>query len=351
MKETYKNLFGRKLKYSFRSGLDRAAMVTGLMKVCERRMRRGLTILMYHRILPLEQCFAYPLENLVIPDEAFREQAQWLSRHCRVLPVRDAVEVLKRDEPQAKPLVSVTFDDGYEDSYTMAAPLLEECGLRGTFFVTSDFVEGQSPLWYDRAAVAWLQLQGEDRIQLLRQLTQNGNIEVDLPVQTISDWMKSLKMIAPEARAKMVASAEALASAKCDTELFRAMSVKQVADLYARGHEIASHTCSHPILIHLKDNKLRRELKESSTKLEKWTGAPITGFCYPNGDFDSRVEGELIKAGYRYACTVDEGFNKSDATLSRLDRIPITMNRTMYGVCHDGLGFRSEVTRFRSLWR
>jgi peptidoglycan/xylan/chitin deacetylase (PgdA/CDA1 family) len=88
---------------------------------------------------------------------------QWLSGNCNVMPVREALAALAAGIPSKKPLVAVTFDDGYADNFEVAAPILEVHGLRGTFFITSGFVENAAPLWYDRAADAWKRLSHANR--------------------------------------------------------------------------------------------------------------------------------------------------------------------------------------------
>ena len=73
--------------------------------------------------------------------------------------------------------------------------------------------------------------------------------------------------------------------------------------------------------------------------------------CYPNGDYDARVEHAVTEAGYHYACTVSEGINTTNSVRTRLDRVPVTMHRTMREKVHDPVAFRAEVCRLRALWR
>ncbi|KJS28615.1 MAG: hypothetical protein VR64_23850 [Desulfatitalea sp. BRH_c12] len=302
-------------------------------------MRRGLTILMYHRILPSEQCIEYPLESLVIPSDVFQKQMQWLAGHCNVMPAREAIEALATGRPFKKPLVAVTFDDGYADNFEVAAPILETQGLRGTFFITSGFVADGAPLWYDRAADAWQRMSHAARKGLARLNS--------MPSTDIRTWMAWLKQAAPDVRINLVEKAESLAGGSISRGLYRPMSIKQVTALSKRGHEIGSHTVTHPILPQLDDALLKDELERSAQHLSEWTGTDVIGFCYPNGDLDERVERAVLDAGYQYACAMHSGFNRR-AVLTRLARLPITMQRTVRGGCtHDALGFRAELCRFR----
>lgn len=340
------------IKHFLRFFLDHLTVTTGLLQWYERRMRRGLTILVYHRILPLVQCVDYPLPSLVIPVEVFRQQMQWLSVHCRVLPVWEALADLPNGS-FAKPLVAVTFDDGYYDNFTLAAPALEENGVRGTFFVTSGFSVNEGPQWYDRAALAWQNVAVENRRVLLDALRgAKGERTTKDGDQERAVWMAELKRAVPAKRMELVARAESLVERPLDFSRYQPMCPEQVAALHARGHEIASHTVSHPILPQLTDELLAAELHDSAKQLEAMTGgARVAGFCYPNGDYDLRVENAVAQAGYRYACTIEEGINQADVCPTRLTRLPITMQRTMGGPYQDLLGFRSELSRLRALWR
>ena len=66
------------------------------------------------------------------------------------------------------------------------------------------------------------------------------------------------------------------------------------------GHEIASHTATHPMrFAGLKEKRKRRELVESKETLERVSGAKVIGFRAPNFDMADRVLPLLVEAGYR----------------------------------------------------
>lgn len=69
----------------------------------------------------------------------------------------------------------------------------------------------------------------------------------------------------------------------------------------AMGHEIASHTSTHPMrFAGLTEKRKRRELTESKAALEAASGAKVIGFRAPNFDMAGRVLPLLVEAGYRY---------------------------------------------------
>jgi hypothetical protein len=74
-----------------------------------------------------------------------------------------------------------------------------------------------------------------------------------------------------------------------------------IAAIAAAGHEIASHSHTHPMAFgRLPDARLLAELADSRDAIEAAGGGRPIGFRAPNFDVDTRVVGALLDAGYRY---------------------------------------------------
>ncbi len=44
--------------------------------------------------------------------------------------------------------VCITFDDGYQDNYSLAYPLLKKLGVPFTVYVTTGFIDNKLPMWW-----------------------------------------------------------------------------------------------------------------------------------------------------------------------------------------------------------
>jgi peptidoglycan/xylan/chitin deacetylase (PgdA/CDA1 family) len=78
-----------------------------------------------------------------IPPSIFAEQMSILSRRFHTVRLCDLKDALTSMPIDAN-LACVTFDDGLRDNYEYALRILEDCGIKGTFFVVSGLL-GQSP--------------------------------------------------------------------------------------------------------------------------------------------------------------------------------------------------------------
>jgi peptidoglycan/xylan/chitin deacetylase (PgdA/CDA1 family) len=99
------------------------------------------------------------------------------------------------------------------------------------------------------------------------------------------------------------------------------MDKAQVRDWLAAGHDIGSHTLSHPYLTRLPPDKAREEISASKKKLEDQFGRPVEHFCYPYGDWNPAVLDLVVQAGYRTACTTEFGVNDARTSPFVLQRI------------------------------
>lgn len=79
-----------------------------------------------------------------------------------------------------------------------------------------------------------------------------------------------------------------------------------------RGHEVAAHTLTHPMLPELPDEEVIRQVEEDRQALSRIVGYEVVGMAYPGGgvNFDHRVS-DLIRrhTGIRYARTTVSSYD------------------------------------------
>ena len=80
----------------------------------------------------------------------------------------------------------------------------------------------------------------------------------------------------------------------------RRLSPERAKHLYD-GHEIASHTLTHPYMQGLSDEELYRQLKADKENLEKLFDKEVKGFAVPFDYYDDRIAQCAKSCGFRYA--------------------------------------------------
>lgn len=304
------------IKEIARSALSTGSRLGGLLALYEARMAGRLTILCYHRVLKAPQKAAYFGPDLVVTPEAFALHCKTLAEHATVLTLADAYGRLQAGERTKKPLVAITFDDGYFDNYEHAAPALAAYGLPATFFAIADLAgTGGSP-WYDRMARAVQGLMRQGRGVSARGQVLSSTDFSATPHQVV----REAKQLSSSDRASLLDRLLSEAGADADTQADRLMSWQQLRDLARQGHEIGSHSCTHEILPLLDDAALEHEVRDSKQRLEASLGSEVRTLCYPNGDFDARTTSLARKHGYLCAVTTQNGANERSAPAYELKR-------------------------------
>lgn len=79
---------------------------------------------------------------------------------------------------------------------------------------------------------------------------------------------------------------------------------EQIKELYA-GHEIATHTMTHPTIARCPLVEVAREILEDRMGLESIVGTPVRGHAYPNGSYSEEIKQLFRQLGIAYARVVE----------------------------------------------
>ncbi|RYF46432.1 MAG: hypothetical protein EOO27_39400, partial [Comamonadaceae bacterium] len=126
------------------------------------RLRRSLSILTFHRVLTEQQRRSYSLPGLAVTPDELDAYLRFATQHFRCLPLAAALEVWKKDSPATPPLLAITFDDGQLDNYVNALPVLDQHGVKASFYIPTQVLNDPSPLWHDALAGLIVRLAGPE---------------------------------------------------------------------------------------------------------------------------------------------------------------------------------------------
>lgn len=325
------------MKTIVRNAVADAVAVSGVGALLRRRRRRGLAVLCYHRVLPERSRRAYFIPELAVEPEVFSAHVAFCVQRFDCRPVTEALVGLRDNRVPTRPLLAFTFDDGYWDSFEYARPILNDHGVRATFFVISSLVGSTTPPWYDRLART---------VDALRARSPQLDRTAETPKDPVTRWildrwpsivsgrigllLEEVKRFDSARRSTFVNQLEQLArkSGWQSDGRDRIMSHGELRQLASEGHEIGSHTRTHTILTRAGHVELAEELEGSRAELEAVTGRPVVSIAYPNGNHNNSVVRAGRCAGYRVGVTTQPGLNTRSISEMRLRRVLISQDRT-----------------------
>ena len=218
------------------------------------------------------------------------------------------VEVGGLDGAEGVRRLAITFDDGFEDNASVAAPLLSRLGLPAAFFLSTSCIETGAAPWPERAYDGVLQLDPARAIRLAARLAPGRSCATAL--DAAHAVVHGLKLVEPSRRLRLLAALPEGGSAG------RPMSWEQARGLLAAGFAVGSHGHSHSVLTTLGDAELAFELAESKRLVELRLGAACDLLAYPDNRSDLRVREAVAAAGYRLA--FEGGDRLNPASVDRL---------------------------------
>jgi peptidoglycan/xylan/chitin deacetylase (PgdA/CDA1 family) len=290
----------------------RALHGCGLIRALSRaagyaRRAPAFPILTYHRVNDDRDPF-FP----AVPTEVFDRHMDFVARTYRVLTVEECVERM-RVHTLPRNALALTFDDGYRDNLTHAAPILARHGLPATIFLATGFIGTAEVPWFDRVAMAMkltsaqsfvapsgerMGLAGEaDRSRALKRTLATLKRRPD------DDLRRAVDRLLEDLGVT-------------DQRSFKnwMLSWDDVHALAGLGFSIGAHTVNHPILSRVGRRRARTEIVGSRTMIESACGRAPAAFAYPNGasdDYTAAVIRLVRDAGFRYAVTTRFGINTS----------------------------------------
>jgi peptidoglycan/xylan/chitin deacetylase (PgdA/CDA1 family) len=220
--------------------------------------RRRVVFLCYHGVTKRPTRSAADPKGLHVNHQRFAAHLDFLQRHYTIISLADYIAARNS---QRLPLYSavLTFDDGFRNFLTVAAPLLAARQIPATVFLITD-----------KAA----------------EVTSH-----DLNL----DWT-------PEDDERHLSWADAR---RLKDEL---------------KFDMGSHTCSHSGLLTLSANETERELRHSYNELVTHLAVKTPTLSYPKGQYSRLLAHDARKLGYACAVTTDRGPNELDHDLFTLGR-------------------------------
>ncbi len=142
-------------KERIRRRLHLLSYQSGLSSLYARLQNESVaTILMYHSI-PSEQEAQWMDPCNCLPAKIFDQQMRFLAQRRRVISLDQLIQQLEKGEPIRRGTVVITFDDGYRNNLTIAAPILAKYNLPATLYLATGFIAAQSNQWIDTLYTAF----------------------------------------------------------------------------------------------------------------------------------------------------------------------------------------------------
>jgi peptidoglycan/xylan/chitin deacetylase (PgdA/CDA1 family) len=280
------------------------------------RRTAAFPVLVFHRVNDDQDPF-FPS----LPTSVFADRIAHIARHYRVLTVEDLADRMEQGTVPGD-AIALTFDDGYRDNLTHAAPILAHHGLPATIFLVTGHIGTPDIPWFDRLALAF-----KTATRPAVSLDPAHPFPLTTPgdrLQALAAALAELKRLPDEERRRQLTRLEAeLRPAGPERPKRLMLTWDEVGALRDLGFSIGAHTVSHPILSRTTPERAWHEIHGSKRAIEQVLGDRVRAFAYPNGaaeDYDETTTQLVRQAGFTCAVTTRRGLNRAGTSPFELRR-------------------------------
>ncbi len=271
----------------------------------------GYFILIYHRVNDRKDLFTIDR----VPVKNFEQQIKYLKNNFRILSLGEILGKIEHQRKIPKRALALTFDDGYEDNYQYAYPILKKYNVPATIFLTVDVIENEKMLWFDEVLDAFINTKKKE-IAILGSGEKVAIISEKEKLKTCFKVLGKLKRLPVDERNDKIKNlVKELGLDWRKNKGNEMLKWDQINKMAKDNITFGSHTMTHPILSKSLVSDMKLELEESKRILEERTNRPVEYLAYPNGkraDFHTNVVKIVKDVGYKAGLTTVAGTNYPD---------------------------------------
>lgn len=229
-----------------------------------------------------------------------------------------------------KPLLALTFDDGYVNNFINVLQLAEKYKIPVAFFIICGALNDPEFItWYDAFDFVKFGQPAEIEFDSLTFNLQNGiyqnrNETLDNHIKMMGRERVNAMKVFNDRYEKNIE-----VNKKKYPEYWKLAS-KELLESNAENPwlTIGSHSQFHYNLGNISLELAEEELTNSKRVLQEIIGKEITSIAYPDGSYNEEVKLLAIKAGYKYQLAIDYQLDSDSADRTLRNRISISNSTT-----------------------
>tara|TARA_B100000315_G_scaffold249547_1_gene280932 strand:- start:113 stop:1030 length:918 start_codon:yes stop_codon:yes gene_type:complete len=248
------------------------------------------------------------------------------SRGC-ALTMDEIVDNHRINKKCPKYSYAITFDDGFENNFSVAAPMLSDLNIPAIFYVSTELIQNNSMTWTDKVEYCIEQLDSglllidwlpnpiafnnkRSKIEFMELLRNTVKMNVEINTEELVENIYNQCDIDP--------------IVESENPLDKKMSWQQVQTLHEEPRfTVGGHSHRHVNLAFLDNGQLEYEISESISLLKEKGSISTCHYAYPEGleyCFSDKVIEKLRKYGIVCCPTAIEGVNNNVTDLFHLRR-------------------------------
>lgn len=296
------------------------------------RAERELTILLYHGVTNTVSADIENYSGKHMHVDEFAKQIRYVKQRCAILSFDDIVSLSQEGKPFPPRSVAVSFDDGFANNYSVAAPVLDACNVPAIFYVSTGVVSTNLMFWVDELEDC-LNRSGKPIITVTLDVPRTFHLGTRgqriASLETIKGYCKRVSTEVQGHILTEVKIATEIEPSVEHAENYRKITWPQLREMAASPlFTIGGHSLYHSILSELPLERMTADIRLSIDLLRYQLRQPIIHYSYPEGQawhYNAAVIATLKASGIVCCPSAIHGLNPIGTDLFQLKRIMVGM--------------------------
>ena len=112
-------------------------------------------IFLFHGVIKKNKYIVRNYTNKHILEKNFINRIKFFKKNYNILSLEEIFFNIKNKISLPSNTCAITFDDGFENNYSVAVPILEKFKIPTTFYFSTDFINNNSMSWIDKIEYAF----------------------------------------------------------------------------------------------------------------------------------------------------------------------------------------------------
>ena len=258
----------------------------------------------------------------VVSTKMFQDALDYLGKNYTFVDYAQLEDHYLKGKPLPPRALHLSFDDGYQECFSVVRPILLEKGIPCTFFVTTGLLDNEILFYRNKVSLCiqkLLDVESDVLEGTITHLHSLGGSALETK-QDVINWLKSLRLpdeaIIDEVCRLLGVDADGFLKEKQPY-----LTTSQLIQMHHEGFTIGAHTKTHRKLGDLPEAEIREEIVGSCKEIKEITHQETVPLSFPNSG--ARLDRKLlvsIREEYRFVGLFfdTKGFRED---------IPVILNR------------------------
>lgn len=311
---------------------------SGISFFLRKRMIRNneISVLLFHRI-----CDNPELLWPSMPIYSFKRLTEKINETCQIISFS---ELQKMEFYSSKPIVIISFDDGYIDFYENVLPIIKSLNIKCNHNICPGLIENSIPPWTQILS-----------LYLSFKTSENESFNLALGIKKLDVYdekkfisiCKKLLEFEDNLRSELILP---LLNHIPKSKVYKLMNWNQIKECSENQVEIGSHGNMHRNLLKIWEPEiLENEITLSSRIIESKIGSKPKVFAFANAMGNDESKKYVLNSGYQFTLINLDNFFKWEPLRSKTNIEVPRINISRYDWREEylrALGFHALVKRF-----